>query len=75
MAVNLKMKKKCHIVAPEWLNVGKVCSTALLLPSHRQGLEYLTQRLELENTGDKGFSELPFRFAEIAKVLIDMYVS
>ena len=22
MAVNLKMKKKCHIVPPEWLNVG-----------------------------------------------------
>jgi hypothetical protein len=24
MAVNLKLKKKCHIVAPDWLNVG-VC--------------------------------------------------
>jgi GINS complex subunit 2 len=22
MAVNLKLKKKCHIVAPDWLNVG-----------------------------------------------------
>ncbi|THH13644.1 hypothetical protein EW146_g6605 [Bondarzewia mesenterica] len=22
MATNLKLKKKCHIVAPEWLNVG-----------------------------------------------------
>lgn len=22
MAFNLKLKKKCHIVAPDWLNVG-----------------------------------------------------
>jgi hypothetical protein len=22
MAVNLKLKKKCHIIAPDWLNVG-----------------------------------------------------
>jgi hypothetical protein len=22
MAVNLKLKKKCHIVSPDWLNVG-----------------------------------------------------
>ena len=22
MALNLKLKKKCHIVAPDWLNVG-----------------------------------------------------
>lgn len=25
MAVNLKLKKKCHIVAPDWLNVGMFC--------------------------------------------------
>jgi hypothetical protein len=22
MAINLKMKKKCHIVPPDWLSVG-----------------------------------------------------
>ncbi|KAF8204721.1 hypothetical protein BJ912DRAFT_939146 [Pholiota molesta] len=54
MAVNLKMKKKCHIVAPDWLNV-----------------EYLQDKLALETT-DLNFSSLPFRFAEVAKVILDV---
>ncbi|KAH8094842.1 Psf2-domain-containing protein [Cristinia sonorae] len=54
MAANLKMKKKCHIVPPEWLNV-----------------EYLQDRLTRETT-EPQFSEMPFRFAEIAKVLLDV---
>ncbi|TFK68208.1 Psf2-domain-containing protein [Pluteus cervinus] len=54
MAVNLKLKKKCHIVAPPWLNV-----------------DYLQERLAKE-TAEKEFSELPFRFAEISKVLLDV---
>jgi hypothetical protein len=28
MATNLKLKKKCHIVPPDWLNVG-VCNAYL----------------------------------------------
>jgi len=54
MAANLKAKKKCHIIAPEWLNV-----------------DYLQDRLTRETT-EPQFSELPFRFAEIAKVLLDV---
>jgi len=54
MAVNLKSKKKCHIVAPSWLNV-----------------EFLQERLTLE-TSRPDFSSLPFRFAEIAKVILDV---
>ncbi|KJA29835.1 hypothetical protein HYPSUDRAFT_31836 [Hypholoma sublateritium FD-334 SS-4] len=54
MAVNLKMKKKCHIVAPEWLNV-----------------DYLQDKLTQETTGPS-FSSLPFRFTEIAKVILDV---
>jgi len=54
MAVNLKLKKKCHIVAPDWLNV-----------------DYLQARLTLE-TSQLAFSELPFRFAEVAKVILDV---
>ncbi|KAF9805493.1 hypothetical protein IEO21_09025 [Rhodonia placenta] len=48
------MKKKCHIVPPEWLNV-----------------EFLQDRLTQETTGPE-FSEMPFRFAEIAKTLLDV---
>ncbi|KAF7792875.1 hypothetical protein EIP86_003976 [Pleurotus ostreatoroseus] len=54
IATNLKLKKKCHIVPPSWLNV-----------------EYLQDRLARETTYPE-FSAMPFRFAEIAKVLIDV---
>ncbi|KAG9317379.1 Psf2-domain-containing protein [Chiua virens] len=54
MAMNLKMKKKCHIVPPDWLTV-----------------EFLQDRLS-EETAESGFSRLPFRFAEIAKVILDV---
>ncbi|KAI0692663.1 hypothetical protein BC835DRAFT_1356407 [Cytidiella melzeri] len=54
MATNLKLKKKCHIVPPDWLNT-----------------EYLQDRLYHE-TSKVDFSEMPFRFAEIAKVLLDV---
>ncbi|KDR83972.1 hypothetical protein GALMADRAFT_219801 [Galerina marginata CBS 339.88] len=54
MAVNLKLKKKCHIIAPVWLNV-----------------DFLQERLTLE-TSEPTFSSLPFRFAEISKVILDV---
>ncbi|KAJ7584258.1 DNA replication complex GINS protein PSF2 [Mycena floridula] len=54
MAVNLKMKRKCHIVAPSWLSV-----------------EILQTRLE-EEKASPHFSELPFRYMEISKVLLDV---
>jgi len=55
MAVNLKSRKKCHIVPPEWLSP-----------------EYLQERLR-EETSSEAFSVLPFRFAEISKVLLDVF--
>ncbi|KAH9833731.1 Psf2-domain-containing protein [Rhodofomes roseus] len=54
MATNLKLKKKCHIVPPDWLNV-----------------DFLQDRLTRE-TSQPEFSELPFRFAEVAKVILDV---
>ncbi|EED82674.1 predicted protein [Postia placenta Mad-698-R] len=48
------MKKKCHIVPPEWLSI-----------------EFLQDRLTQETT-EPDFSEMPFRFAEIAKTLLDV---
>ncbi|OCH94326.1 Psf2-domain-containing protein [Obba rivulosa] len=54
MATNLKLKKKCRVVPPDWLNV-----------------EFLEGRLTQE-TSEAGFSEMPFRFAEVAKVLLDV---
>ncbi|KAI0068561.1 DNA replication complex GINS protein PSF2 [Artomyces pyxidatus] len=54
MAMNLKFKKKCHIVPPDWLNV-----------------EFLQERL-IQETSRPEFSQLPFRFAEVAKLLLDV---
>ncbi|RPD66964.1 Psf2-domain-containing protein [Lentinus tigrinus ALCF2SS1-7] len=54
MASNLKLKKKCHIIPPTWLNV-----------------EFLQDRLTQETTLPS-FSEMPFRFAEVAKILLDV---
>ncbi|KAJ7686074.1 hypothetical protein B0H17DRAFT_1332927 [Mycena rosella] len=54
MAVNLKQKKKCHILAPAWLTV-----------------EYLQEKLVHETTQAE-FTKLPFRFAEISRVLLDV---
>ncbi|KAH9060967.1 hypothetical protein EDB87DRAFT_521613 [Lactarius vividus] len=56
IAMNLKMKKKCHIVPPDWLSV-----------------DFLQNRLAQE-TSRPEFSEFPFRFAEIAKLLLDVYI-
>jgi GINS complex subunit 2 len=82
MAVNMKMKKKCHIIAPEWLSFGaflrgmtvshcftQVFANFLLL----KRTEFLQESLALE-TSAPSFSKLPFRFAEIAKVILDVYV-
>lgn len=71
MALNLKMKKKCRIVAPEWLNVG-LCPARTHAPMvvAERWTEYLQERLNRE-TSEAEFSQLPFRFAEISKVLLD----
>ncbi|KZT05661.1 Psf2-domain-containing protein [Laetiporus sulphureus 93-53] len=54
IAKNLKLKKKCHIMPPAWLNV-----------------DFLQDCLARE-TSQPEFSELPFRFVEIAKMLLDV---
>ncbi|KAJ7068520.1 hypothetical protein C8F01DRAFT_1078961 [Mycena amicta] len=54
MAVTLKRKKKCHILAPEWLSI-----------------EYLQHKL-VEETTEQEFTKLPFHYAEISRVLLDV---
>ncbi|TFK55589.1 Psf2-domain-containing protein [Heliocybe sulcata] len=54
MATNLKLKKKCHIVPPDWLSV-----------------DFLQDRLTRE-TSQLEFCAMPFRFAEIAKIVLDV---
>ncbi|KAI6047510.1 DNA replication complex GINS protein PSF2 [Pisolithus marmoratus] len=54
MAMNLKVKKKCHIIPPDWLNI-----------------EFLQERLSRE-TSYPEFSQMPFRFTEIAKAILDV---
>ncbi|OCB87488.1 hypothetical protein A7U60_g5393 [Sanghuangporus baumii] len=57
VAVNLKLKKKCNIIPPDWLNV-----------------EVLQNKLtaETDERYKEEFSSFPFRYAEIAKVLLDV---
>ncbi|KAL1708580.1 hypothetical protein EV121DRAFT_277088 [Schizophyllum commune] len=59
LATNLKLKKKCRIIPPDWLTVGKIITNHL-----RDCCE--------EETNNPKFSKLPFRFAEVAKVLLDV---
>ena len=73
MALNLKTKKKCHIVAPYWLNVGKV-TYLFLFASYSLSPDHLQDRLNRE-TSEPGFSDLPFHFTEVSKVLLDVYVT
>lgn len=54
MAINLKRKRKCRIIPPDWLTI-----------------ESLQSHLTNETTQPE-FSDLPFRFAEISKVLLDV---
>lgn len=71
MAMNLKLKKKCHIIPPDWLTVGM---HAVSLPFQSDlicVLEFLQDRLS-EETSESEFSCLPFRFAEIAKIILDV---
>jgi GINS complex subunit 2 len=76
MATNLKLKKKCHIVAPEWLTVGKFTSGLPKLTSITRTLclDFLQERLTRETTIPE-FSQLPFRFTEIAKIILDVCAS
>jgi GINS complex subunit 2 len=80
MALNLKQKKKCHIVAPEWLTVGasRLACCVLVLQAAIEtrfvcsSAEYLQGKITQETTQAE-FTKLPFRFAEISRVLLDGY--
>jgi GINS complex subunit 2 len=71
MATNLKLKKKCHIVPPEWLSVGLYNLSNKTLSMLYHFLDFLQERLARE-TSRPEFSKLPLRFAEIAKVILDV---
>lgn len=70
--MNLKLKKKCHIVPPDWLTVGMHVTPLPFQSDVIRVLEFLQDRLS-EETSETEFSRLPFRFAEIAKVILDVY--
>lgn len=72
MAVNLKARKKCHIVPPDWLNYGELVRLVSFLGlTDNLGAEHLQDCLKEETTSE-AFSVLPFRYAEVSKVLLDM---
>jgi GINS complex subunit 2 len=71
MASSLKLKKKCHIVPPDWLNVGVSTSKHRGASEPDTSAEFLQEKLTQETSGPN-FSRLPFRYAEIAHVLLDV---
>lgn len=70
--MNLKLKKKCNVVPPDWLRPGRVVYLSSV-NSSEVSIEVLREKLQYE-TNNPGFSEMPLHFAEIAKVLLDVYV-
>lgn len=44
-----------------------------MLTHHGNFEDFLQDRL-IQETSEPAFSEMPFRFAEVAKVLLDVYV-
>ena len=71
MAINLKLKKKCHIVPPDWLSVGALELQPRLINRRRSCTDFLQDRLAQE-TSRPEFSQFPFRFIEISKLLLDV---
>jgi GINS complex subunit 2 len=71
MAVNLKLKKKCHIVPPDWLSVGAPELRPRLVNCTPTRTDFLQDRLAQE-TSRPEFSQFPFRFTEISKLLLDV---
>jgi GINS complex subunit 2 len=75
MAMNLKLKKKCHIVPPDWLTVGapELQLHFGQLPTHTapHRTDFLQDRLTQE-TSRAEFSQFPFHFTEISKLLLDV---
>lgn len=75
IAINLKQKRKCHILAPSWFTIGACFAPSdLLLKSTLLLPEHLQECLTLE-TSNPAFTELPFRYMEISKVLLDVFAS
>ncbi|KAI5893957.1 Psf2-domain-containing protein [Schizophyllum commune H4-8] len=71
LATNLKLKKKCRIIPPDWLTVGTFATFLILERPLNNRLDHLRDCCE-EETNNPKFSKLPFRFAEVAKVLLDV---
>ncbi|THH12399.1 hypothetical protein EW145_g61 [Phellinidium pouzarii] len=77
IAVNLKLKRKCNVVPPGWLNVGASSAHSDDI-NDENGLivdtEFLQDKLSMETDPrlQNEFVGFPFRYAEIAKVLLDV---
>ncbi|KAH8830356.1 Psf2-domain-containing protein [Flagelloscypha sp. PMI_526] len=70
-ALNLKSKRKCRILPPDWLNIGiGHRHSSLAQPNNSSALEYLEKKVA-EETQEQNFSKLPFRYAETSKILLD----
>lgn len=75
LAINLKIKSKCNIIPPEWLSAGETNFSGVSNWSQPATVssEYIKQKVD-EELGEEQFTVLPFRYLEIAKVLLDVYV-
>jgi GINS complex subunit 2 len=76
LALSLKRKKKCRIIGPEWLTVGKLPH---LYIAHKRRAdrspvvikENLEALMRAEKENPLSFVPLPRHFIEVSKVLLD----
>lgn len=62
------------VSVPLWLAINlKVKSKCNITPPEWLSAEYIKQKVD-EELGQEQFTQLPFRYLEIAKVLLDVYV-
>jgi GINS complex subunit 2 len=72
MALSLKRKRKCRVVAPNWLTVGELFPITLTERTIADIADKLQELLIAEKTNKDAFEKLPRRFMEVSKVLLDV---
>lgn len=77
IACALKKRRKCRIVAPHWMALGEplftylYCAVVKTRRADRVPVEDHLEALLKDEVTQPGFSALPFRYMETARLLLD----